>query len=214
MVTINDIVTGIFANTDDNRRNILDKQSNIDHFGIIANHNPKIKKPNSPQDCQRAIINLYTRNLADEDDDFRLLDGEKFKTTCEEILYPQWTKSQISGNLKSARERIKTDYAQAQMNFQTYSKPDLDNIVKQFQDENPDLAIVTVSSGAVYNAGIGAVINKMGGMNTWEGLIITHHGNIGEFNSWADSESKLVEGMKRLHPNCKIKYIVLDSFKK
>ena len=198
-----------------NSSEFLDKQSNIDHFGIIANHNPKIKKPNSPQDCQRAIVNLYTRNLADQDDEkFTLLDSEKFKTTCEEILYPQWTKSQISGNLKSARERIKTDHAQAAMNFQTYSKPELDSLTKSVEDSNPDLAVVTIQSGAVYNSGVGAVMNKMGGMETWKGLIITHHGNVGEYDGWVEGEKKLIKAMERMHPDCDVKYIVLDSFKK
>ena len=197
-----------------NSSEFLDKQSNIDHFGIIANHNPKIKKPNSSQDCQRAIINLYTRNLVDKDDDFELLDSEKFKTTCEEILYPQWTKSQISGNLKSARARVKTDHAQAQMNFQTYSKPELDAIINEIEAKYPDLAVVTIQSAGVYNAGIGAVMNKMGGMDTWKGLIITHHGNINEHDAWAEGEKKLIKAMERMHPDCDVKYIVLDSFKK
>ena len=197
-----------------NSSEFLNKQSNIDHFGIIANHNPKVKKPNGPQDCQRAIINLYTNNLSDKDEGFTLLDSEKFKTTCETILYPQWTKSQISGNLKSARERIKTNHAEAQLNFQTYSKPELDALVAKYEAKYPNLAVVTVSSGAVYNAGIGAVMNKMGGMDTWEGLIITHHGNIGEYNSWTVSENKLKKAMERLHPNAKVCFGLLDSFDK
>lgn len=192
-----------------------DKQSNIDHFGIIANHNPKIKKPNSSQDCQRAIINLYDRNLAEKDDDkFTLLDSEKFKTTCEEILYPQWTKSQISGNLKSARDRIKTNAAEARLNFQTYSKSELDALIKEFEDANPGLAVISVSSGAVYNAGIGAIMNKMGGMDTWKGMIITHHGNITEYNSWNEAEKKLKKAMQRLHPDCDVKYTTLNPFDK
>lgn len=197
-----------------NSSEFLDKQSNIDHFGIIANHNPKIKKPNSSQDCQRAIINLYTRNLVEKDEDFKLLDSEKFKTTCEEILYPQWTKSQISGNLKSARARVKTDHAQAQMNFQTYSKPELDAIVKKVKDEYPDLSITTTSSSVVYNSGIGGIMNKMGGDDTWEALMIIHHGNINEYDDWSDSEEKLKAAMLRTNPKCVIKYIVLDSFNK
>jgi hypothetical protein len=197
-----------------NSSEFLDKKSNIDHFGIIANHNPQIKKPPTPQDCQRAIINLYTNNLEDQDRNFVLLDSDKFKTTCEEILHPRWTKSTISSNLIEARKRIKTNYAQAKLNFQTYSKTDLDWIVKHVEYQHPKLAVISVSSGAIYNAGIGAVINKMGGMNTWEGLIVTHHGNISEHDSWASAEEKLKEGMKRLHPKCNIKYVVLDSFQK
>jgi vacuolar-type H+-ATPase subunit F/Vma7 len=197
-----------------NSSEFLDKQSNIDHFGIIANHNPKIKKPNSSQDCQRAIINLYSRNLRDGDTDFKNLTSEKFKTTCEEILYPQWTKSQISANLKSAIERIKTDAAHADLNFQTYSKPDLDALIRQITDKDPKMAVVSVTSGSIYNAGLGAILNKTGEMDVWKGVIITHHAGIGDYERWAESEKKLKKAMKRVHPDCKIKYVVLNSFKK
>lgn len=198
-----------------NSSEFLDRQSNIDHFGIIANHNPKIKKPNSTEDCQRAIINLYSRNLKDKDDaQFTLLDSAKFKTTCEQILYPNWTKSQISSNLTYAKNRIKTHAAEAELNFQTYGKPDLDFLVKQVQNKFPDLSIITVSTGSVYNAGVGGIMNKMGTMDVWAGLIITHHGGITEYESWEDSKIKLTNAMKRMHPDCDVKYIVLDSFKK
>lgn len=197
-----------------NSSEFLDKQSNIDHFGIIANHNPKIKKPNSSQDCQRAIVNLYSRNLKDSDEDFKLLTSEKFKTTCESILYPQWTKSQISANLKSAIERIKTDAAHAELNFQTYSKPDLDAIIRQITDNDPEMAVISVTSGSIYNAGLGAVLNKAGEMDVWKGVIVTHHAGIGDYERWVESEKKLKNAMKRVHPDCKIKYVVLNSFKK
>lgn len=197
-----------------NSSEFLDKQSNIDHFGIIANHNPKIKKPNSPQDCQRAIINLYSRNLKETDENFELLESDKFKTTCEEILYPQWTKSQISGNLKSAIDRIKTDAAHAELNFQTYSKPELDALTKQITDKNPDLAIITISSGSCYNSGIGGIMNKMGGAGVLSGLIVIHHGGISEYNNWKESEAKLLAAMNLLHPKATVKYYVLDPFSK
>lgn len=197
-----------------NSSEFLDKQSNIDHFGIIANHNPKIKKPNGSLDCQRAIINLYSRNLKDSDENFTLLTGEKFKTTCESILYPQWTKSQISANLKSAIERIKTDVAHAELNFQTYSKPDLDAIIRQITDKDSGMAVISVTSGSIYNAGLGAVLNKAGEMDVWKGVIVTHHAGIGDYERWSESETKLKRAMLRVHPDCKIKYVVLNSFKK
>lgn len=197
-----------------NSSEFLDKQSNIDHFGIIANHNPKIKKSNNSQDCQRAIINLYSRNLKDGDVGFVILTGEKFKTTCEKILYPEWTKSQISANLKSAIERIKTDAAHAELNFQTYSKPELDAIIRQITDNDIEMPVISVTSGSIYNAGLGAILNKAGEMDVWKGIIVTHHSGIGDYERWTDSENKLIKAMKRIHPDCKIKYVVLDSFKK
>lgn len=191
----------------------LDKQSNIDRFGIIANHNPKIKKPNTSQDCQRAIINLY-RNLKELDKDFKILTSDKFKTTCENILHPMWTKSQISANLKSAIERMKTDAAHAEMNFQTYSHPEIENIISQITDSYPSMAVISVTSSSIYNAGLGAILNKSGLMDVWEGVIVTHHSGISDYERWSESENKLKNAMKRIHPDFKIKYVVLDAFNK
>lgn len=197
-----------------NSSEFLDKQSNIDHFGIIANHNPQLKKPNSSQDCQRAIINLYANNLKNDDVDFTLLTGAKFKTTCEDVLYPMWTKSQISGNLNKAIDRIKTDAAHAELNFQTYSKPELDAIIKNLITNYEDMAIVSVTSGSIYNAGLGAILNKTGEMDVWQGIIVTHHAGISDYEKWNDSKTKLSNAMKRVHPDCKITYVVLDAFNK
>jgi hypothetical protein len=197
-----------------NSSEFLDKQSNIDHFGIIANHNPKIKKPNSSQDCQRAIINLYANNLKDKDENFQLLTCEKFKTTCESVLYPEWTKSQISGNLKKAIDRIKTDAATAELNFQTYSKPELDALLRQIREKDKNIAVVSVTSGSIYNAGLGAILNKAGEMDSWSGIIVTHHAGITDYENWKEAQNKLEKAMVRVHPNMKIKYVVLNSFKK
>ena len=197
-----------------NSSEFLDNESNIDYFGSIANHPSKIKKPNSTQDCQRAIINLYTRNLAEQDEEFKILEGQKFKSECERAFCNLWTMPQISANLKSAIVRIKTDHAKAQMNFQTYSKPELDALTKEVEGANPNLAVVTIQSSAVYNSGTGAVMNKMGGMDVWEGLIIIHHGNLHEYDVRDESENKLIKAMERMHPDCDVKYIFLDPFEK
>lgn len=197
-----------------NSSEFLERKSNIDHFGDIANHNPKLKKPNGSQDCQRAIINHYVNNLKEDDVNFQKLTSEKFKNTCEKILYPYWTKSQISANLKSAIERIKTDAAQAELNFQIYSKPELDALVRQITDKDPNVAVISVTSGSVYNAGLGAILNKSGEMDVLRGIIVTHHGNLGDYERWPESEKKLKNAMKRVHPDFEIKYVVLNAFKK
>lgn len=199
----------IFINSSD----FLDKKSNIDKFGIIANYNPKIKKPNSTEDCQRAIINLYSSNLKTIDNDFKLLESEKFKATCIEVFYPQWTKAQISSNLNYACNRIKTEFAISEMNFQIYSKTELELIQKNSNfPENS--AVITVTSGSVYNAGVGAIINKMGIMNLWKGTIITHHSGLNDYDNWSKSEKNLKDALKRVHPKCKVKVIILDPFNK
>lgn len=197
-----------------NSSEFLDKQSNIDQFGYIANHNPQHKKPNSSQDCQRAIINLYVNNIKEKDSNFTLLTGEKFKNTCEDAFYPYWTKSQISANLKSAINRIKTDAAQAELNFQIYSKQELDALARQITDKDPNVAVISVTSGSVYNAGLGAILNKSGEMDVLRGVIITHHSGLGDYERWSESEKKLKNAMKRVHPDFEIKYVVLNAFKK
>jgi hypothetical protein len=120
----------------------------------------------------------------------------------------------MSANLKSAIERIKTDAAHAELNFQTYSKPDLDAILRQITDKDPEVAVISVTSGSIYNAGLGAVLNKAGELDSWKGVIITHHAGIGDYERWAESEKKLKNAMKRVHPDFKINYVVLNSFKK
>jgi len=74
--------------------------------------------------------------------------------------------------------------------------------------------VVTIQSSAVYNSGTGAVMNKMGGMDVWEGLIIIHHGNLHEYDVRDESENKLIKAMERMHPDCDVKYIFLDPFEK
>ena len=197
-----------------NSSEFLDKKSNIDHFGIIANYNPKIKKPNGPQDCQRAIINLYANNLKSYDKQFVLLSGEKFKTTCEEILYPEWTRNQISSNLNKAIDRIKTDAAHAEMNFQIYTKPELEAYANQLAHKHRNTAVITVTSSSIYNAGVGAILNKMGEMDNWKGIIVTHHAGFSDYEKWKDSERKLMNALKRIHPDCKVKHVVLNPFNK
>jgi hypothetical protein len=192
-----------------------DNQSNIDHFGVVANHIPKKRKGNKPEDCQRHIINLYVNNLAYQDDeDLTLFKDVKFKNTCLAKFNGYWTNKMIVNNLDKAITRYKTDRAIATMNFQLYSKKDLDRIAKQVEATDPTLAVITVTSGSVYNSGIGGVMNKMGGLKSWHGIIIVHHSNVDEYENWKDSEAKLKESMLRMNEKCKVKYVVLNSFKK
>lgn len=201
----------IFINTSE----FKDNQSNIDQFGIVANHNPKQKKGNKPEDCQRNIINLYNNNLkALDDDQFTLMRDNKFKDTCLKIFKKKWTRKMITNNLAQAIKRVRTEHAIASLNFQLYSKKDLDAISKPIEKANPKLAVITITSGSIYNSGVGSILNKMGGLGTWEGLIVAHHGNLEEYETWKASEEKLKESLKRVHPDCKIKYVVLNSFKK
>jgi hypothetical protein len=201
----------IFLNTSE----FNDIQSNIDQFGILANHNPKVKKGNKSEDCQRGIINLYNNNLAALDDkDFTIFRSEKFKNTCLNAFKNIWTNKTIVANLDKAINRVRTEKAIADLNFQLYSKKELDAMIKPIQKSNPNLAIITVTSGAVFNSGVGGILNKGGGMDCWEGFVVIHHGGIQEYDSWKESEDKLKKSLKRTHPDMKITYTLLNPFKK
>lgn len=175
----------------------------------------KKKKGNKPEDCQRQIINLYDANLKDKDDEkLTLFRSEKFKQTCLKYFKRYWTNKMISKNLEKAIIRFQTDRAIATMNFQLYSTKELDKIVKKVASTDSKLAVISVSSGTVFNSGIGGIMNKMGGLDTWKGIIVVHHSNIQEYESWIESEKKLTNAMKRLNSKCKVRYILLDSFNK
>jgi len=194
-----------------NKSLFLDRQSNIEEFGRLANDVKKIVKPQSTKDCQLAIIRLYSSELAAKDDEnFSMLMSDRFKDSCIHSLSKHWTKRQIASNIASARKRIKTDAAEAKLNFKRYSDSELS--AKREEYENDDTAVISVSSGTVYNAGIGAIMNKMGGMGVWNGVIITHHHGIDEYENWSSSENKLKEAMQRLHPDTNVQCVVLPCF--
>jgi hypothetical protein len=192
-----------------------DDDSTIDYYGNLANDKPFKKRGNTPADCQRAIINSYVKKIQGIDDNnFTILQSDKFKRSVTSTYEGIWSRSVISSNLKKAIERIKTDQAIAEMNFQLYSKPDLSAIQKQIEVENPSHAIITVTSGAIYNAGVGGIMNKMGQMDNWDGIIITHHAGLTDYESWDTYVEKLNASVKRMNPKCNIKVVLLNSFNK
>jgi hypothetical protein len=192
-----------------------DDDCTIDYYGNLANHKPFKKKGNTPADCQRAIIQSYAKKLKDLDDDkFTLLQSDKFKLSVTHQFDPVWTRSVISSNLKKAIERIKTDQAIAEMNYQLYSKTDLTHIQKEIDLKYPNHASITVTSGAIYNAGVGGVLNKMGQADIWDGVIITHHAGLTDYENWDTYFKKLTSSVKRMNPRCNLKIILLDSFTK
>ena len=173
------------------------------------NHVDKIKTPNSSQDCQRAIINLYYDLL---DKGIKVdLDSAKFKATVLE-MGDWWTPSKLVANLASAKRRIRTSEAEAKRNFRKWTKRELDLFSRKLEEKDPTLAVISISSGSCYNAGVGAILNKMGGLDTWNGTIVISHNDIHEYDSWKTSESKLKKALLRIHPDAKVNYIVLDCF--
>jgi hypothetical protein len=185
--------------------------ANVNGFGLEMNHNPKLKTPSSTEDCQRAITNIYFELVAqglDVD-----LKSEKFRNTVLEELEGWWTKQQIAGNIKAAAVKIRTQEEQALRNFKKWSDSELDKIAREIKREKPNLSVITISSGACYNAGVGAILNKMGGEDLTSGLIVVSHNDIGQYDRWKSSEKKLKKIISMLKGSgLVIRYIVLDAF--
>ena len=80
--------------------------------------------------------------------------------------------------------------------------------------------MISITSGSCYNAGIGAVMNKAGGLNCWEGIMIVSHKNIDDLRKYnsamgtdtKSSKDKLQSTMKRVHPNMKIQVVELPCY--
>jgi hypothetical protein len=170
-----------------------------------------LKTPSSTEDCQRAITNIYFELVAqglDVD-----LKSEKFRNTVLEELEGWWTKQQIAGNIKAAAVKIRTQEEQALRNFKKWSDSELDKIAREIKKEKPNLSVITISSGACYNAGVGAILNKMGGEDLTSGLIVISHNDVGQYDRWKSSEKKLKKIISMLKGSgLVIRYIVLDAF--
>ena len=76
-------------------------------------------------------------------------------------------------------------------------------------------AVISITSGSCYNAGVGAVANKAGELDTWDAIMVVSHRTLNEYNFWkkkGGSEEKLNAAMKRMNDKLKCKVIVLESF--
>ena len=185
--------------------------SNVNAFGYEMNHSDQIKTPNSSEDCQRAIINIYHDLLErGEKVDIR---SAKFKDTVIQALQQWWTPKKIVSNLERAKVRIATDEAHAKLNFKRWTKPELDKVARGYEKADQDRAVISISSGSCYNSGVGAILNKMAGANTKRGIIVISHNDIGQYDSWKSSEKKLVDVIASLKGSgLSIDYAVLDAF--
>ena len=185
--------------------------SNVNGFGLEMNHNPKLKTPSSTEDCQRAITNIYFDLLSrNEKVDLK---SEKFRNTVLKELEGWWTKQQIVGNIKAAAVKIRMQEEQALRNFKRWSDSELDKVAREIKKAKPNQSVITISSGSCYNAGVGAILNKMGGEDLTKGLIVISHNDIGQYDRWGASEEKLKKVIAMLKGSgLAIKYTVLDAF--
>lgn len=182
-----------------NSSEFYDKQCNIDYFGYLMNHEEKIKKPNTVNDLKRAIINFNETHEEYE------IGTEDFKEAFKQAYGEFWTAKQIASNIESVQTLLATQEEIRKNNFKVYTKNELDAIARGLEDKNKNTAVISISSGSSYNAGLGAVLNKMGGMDTWKGIILISYRNVTEWVNRHEHSDKLNEAMKRVHPNAKIK---------
>lgn len=187
------------------------KQENVDYFGYMMNHDEKRKKYNSKDDLKQAIIRFTNSH-----DDLNI-GTEKFKQAFMGTYGKFWSKKQIAKTIQSVKDHLETLEAMKNHNFKVWSKRELKAVTDKLAEENPGHAVISITSGSCYNAGVGAVANKAGELDTWNAIMVVSHRTLNEYNSWkrkGGSEDKLNAAMKRMNEKLKCQVIVLESFVK
>jgi hypothetical protein len=185
------------------------KQENIDYFGYMMNHEERIKKPNSKDDLKQAIMRFTNSHK-----EFTI-GNDNFKEAFIDAYGEFWSKKQIVKSIESVKDHLETLEAMKNRNFKLYSKKELKAITDKLTEENPGHAVISITSGSCYNAGVGAVANKAGELDTWNAIMVVSHRTLNEYNFWkkkGGSEEKLNAAMKRMNDKLKCKVIVLESF--
>lgn len=190
-----------------NSSEFLNKQANYDDFGLLMNHQEKRKKPNTKADLKRGILNLIQTTGLD-------INSTTFKNTALRNLVKYYSKSAIAHNIKSVAKMLREEQDVLSNNFKRYTKKELESVVAELEQKNPAAGIISISSDRSMNDGIGAVLNKMGGMNTWEGIIVVSHRNMTEYRARKQHSDKLKKALERVHPNAKITVKELPAFVK
>ena len=186
-----------------NSSEFLNKQANYDDFGLLMNHQEKKKKPNSKADLKRGILNLLqTTGLA--------IDSTTFKNTALRNLVKYYSKNAIAHNIKSVEKMLREEQEVLKNNFKRYTKKELETIVGDLEAANPKVGVISISSDRCMNDGLGAVLNKMGGMDVTEGIIVISHRNMTEYKLRKAHTDKLKKAMKPI--NAKITINELPAF--
>lgn len=185
------------------------KQENIDWFGYMMNHDEKIKKPNSKDDLKQAIMRFTNSH------DHLPIGTEKFKEAFTDAYGRFWSKKQIAKTIESVKDHLETLEAMKNHNFKVWSKKELKEVTDNLAEENPGYAVISITSGSCYNAGVGAVANKAGELDTWNAIMVVSHRTLNEYNFWkkkGGSQDKLNAAMKRMNDKLNCKVVVLESF--
>jgi hypothetical protein len=186
-----------------NSSEFLNKQANYDDFGLLMNHQEKKKKPNDKGALKRGILNLLqTTGLS--------IDSTTFKNTALRNLVKYYSKNAIAHNIKSVEKMLREEQEVLKNNFKRYTKKELETIVGDLEAANPKVGIISISSDRCMNDGLGAVLNKMGGMDVTEGIIVISHRNMTEYKLRKAHTDKLKKAMKPI--NAKITINELPAF--
>jgi len=186
-----------------------DEQSNINYFGYLMNHQEKLKKPNTIDDLKKAIMDFVVTHPELD------INKEEFKEAFKDAYDEFWSPKEISSNINTTKKLIETNKEILKNNFKVYTDSELKKMVQTYEVEYPNHAVISISSGSCYNSGIGAILNKAGGLNTWDGIMIVSHRNLDEYRRYDvpdGSKYKLEQAMKRMHPNMKCKVVVLSPY--
>lgn len=188
-----------------NSSDFEDSQANYNDFGLLMNHHPKRKKSNTKEDCKKSIMNLLEITKLH-------IDSNKFRECCIINLEEFYTRPVIVANIRAVAVIIKEQQDIIKYNFKKYGKSDIAEITKRCEYLNPNKAVISITSDSSYNAGIGAILNKMGGMDCWEGIMLVNHRNMYEYDRRDEHHYKLTKALERIHPNAKVEVQYLPSF--
>lgn len=188
-----------------NSSDFEDNQANYNDFGLLMNHHPKRKKSNTKEDCKKAIMNLLEVSKLE-------IGSSQFRECCIINLEEYFSKPTITANINSVATILKEQQDIIKYNFKKYGKSDIEQITKGCEYLNPNKAVISITSDSSYNAGVGAILNKMGGLDCWEGIMLVNHRNMHEYDRRNEHHSKLMKALERIHPNAKVEVQYLPSF--
>jgi len=167
-----------------------DSQANYNDFGLRMNHNDRVKKTNSKEDCKKSILDLL--DLSKEN-----IKGHRFKTLCIDSLEEYWTEKKIVSNLavliKAADEReIMTKY-----NFKKWNKDQISKEIKRLtRGEYFGYSAVSINAGASFNAGIGGILHALYNDKNSDGVIVVHFNSVQEYLKRSSHTKECEETLK------------------
>ena len=189
-----------------NSSEFKDCLKNMRWFGRLMNHEDKIKKPNSDKDCRKAVMEFVSDNPT------LLIGTDDFKEAFIEDNGDFWTKRKIASTITSVKTHLETWEQIKNNNFKVYSDDELKDMVDQLENMNPGKAIISAAISSCYNSGIGGIMNKMGGLDCWDGIMLISYRSMDDYKKRNEFINKLNKAKKRMHPKAKLQIQILDPF--